>query len=339
MPFFKFFSADWRADPGLRLCSYAARGLWIDMLSLMHESPRRGALLAPDGGPMSAAHLARLTGGTAAEVESLLTEMRSARVFDEADGVILSRRMARDDASYRAQVESGRRGGNPKLRAAEPAADTLNPTLKGGVKAAVGGGLRVPLSSEARSQKSDTPLPPAGGSVTVAPAGEAQPKRRWRASAAGHDPPGFGEFWEAYPKKDGRAEAAKAFAKLAPDAALLTFVLAGVRRYAATVAGKDPAYTKNASGWLNGRRWEDAPGPPAGAAGAPDTARTEANLAASALRAPPAGWRRDAAGTSVPLNTAPVAPGSRRRADLTPAGLSPAPSTPTPQEATDGRLC
>ena len=36
-PWMKWYPADWRSDPGLRMCSFAARGLWADLLALMHE--------------------------------------------------------------------------------------------------------------------------------------------------------------------------------------------------------------------------------------------------------------------------------------------------------------
>lgn len=44
-PWFKFFGRDWRSNAKLRLCSYAARGLWADMLTLMAEATPRGFLL------------------------------------------------------------------------------------------------------------------------------------------------------------------------------------------------------------------------------------------------------------------------------------------------------
>lgn len=44
-PWMKFYPADWRADPGLRMCSgCCARGMWMEMLCLMHEAMPRGFL-------------------------------------------------------------------------------------------------------------------------------------------------------------------------------------------------------------------------------------------------------------------------------------------------------
>jgi hypothetical protein len=41
----KFYPADWRADAMLRLCSIAARGLWAEMMCIMHDAERYGSLL------------------------------------------------------------------------------------------------------------------------------------------------------------------------------------------------------------------------------------------------------------------------------------------------------
>lgn len=41
-PSFQFYPGDWLKDTALRLCSPAARGIWMDMLCLLHECPQRG---------------------------------------------------------------------------------------------------------------------------------------------------------------------------------------------------------------------------------------------------------------------------------------------------------
>ena len=63
LPWMKFYPADWRADPALRMCSLAARGLWMEMLSIMHEADPRGSLLI-NSNTISAKQLAGLCGAT-----------------------------------------------------------------------------------------------------------------------------------------------------------------------------------------------------------------------------------------------------------------------------------
>ena len=116
-PWLKFFPSDWRADPMLRVCSLAARGLWIEMLCLMHEARPHGSLLV-NARPVSAAQLANLVGATPAEVEGYLAELEEAGVFSrDDDGALDSRRMRRDAAKARADRDNGKAGGNPALKA------------------------------------------------------------------------------------------------------------------------------------------------------------------------------------------------------------------------------
>lgn len=43
-PSFQFYPADWRNNANLRRCSWAARGVWIEVMGLLHDSDRYGAL-------------------------------------------------------------------------------------------------------------------------------------------------------------------------------------------------------------------------------------------------------------------------------------------------------
>jgi hypothetical protein len=70
----------------------------------------------------------------------------------------------------------------------------------------------------------------------------------------------FSIFWKRYPRKDSKVAAQKAYAKLAPNAALQETLLSALDRSCKTEqwmrdGGK---YIPFASTWLNQRRWEDA---------------------------------------------------------------------------------
>jgi hypothetical protein len=43
-PAFQFYPADWRNNANLRRCSWAARGVWIEVIGLMHDSDHYGIL-------------------------------------------------------------------------------------------------------------------------------------------------------------------------------------------------------------------------------------------------------------------------------------------------------
>lgn len=115
-PAFQFYPGDWLHDPALRMCSLAARGLWIDMMSFMHQSERYGCLKV---GPkvILPANLARMVGSTLDEVTTLLVELEEAQVFSrDEEGCIYSRRMARDEEIRQARAAGGSKGGNPALK-------------------------------------------------------------------------------------------------------------------------------------------------------------------------------------------------------------------------------
>lgn len=118
IPYIRFYTTDWRGDVPLRMCSFAARGLWIDLLTLMHESDRPGFLLIAGQAP-SARQLAALLGGGEKEIGKLLSELERAGIFsvDAETGAILSRRMVRDREKSEIDRENGRNGGNPSLKA------------------------------------------------------------------------------------------------------------------------------------------------------------------------------------------------------------------------------
>lgn len=108
LPWFKFYPADWRSEPSLRAVSPAARGLWIEMLCLMHEAEPRGHLLL-NGRPVTDAQLSALAGVPLDIAQALLGELESAGTFSRTRaGVIYSRRMRADtgkSAKQKANVD------------------------------------------------------------------------------------------------------------------------------------------------------------------------------------------------------------------------------------------
>jgi 5-methylcytosine-specific restriction endonuclease McrA len=115
LPWFPFHTADWRGDLGVQTCSLAARGLWMDMLSIMHEAKPPGHLVL-NGRAMTVDELARLISSRPKEVEKGLAELERNRVFSRtAEGVIFSRRMVRDRVKRETASRNGKLGGNPAM--------------------------------------------------------------------------------------------------------------------------------------------------------------------------------------------------------------------------------
>jgi hypothetical protein len=110
-PSFQFYPSDWRTDPGLRLCSVGARGLWIEMICLMHEGEPYGHLTA-FGEPLSNEDLSRLAGEPIKQIEAWLKELFSKKVYTiSAEGAIFSRRMLRDETQREARATVGKDNG------------------------------------------------------------------------------------------------------------------------------------------------------------------------------------------------------------------------------------
>jgi hypothetical protein len=111
----KFYPADWRSDPKLRMCSIGARGLWVEMLCVMHEAEPYGYLVS-NCHAITSRQMAGLAGITAGECMKYLLELASAGVYSLDEEKIFSRRMVRDKAKADADRENGKGGGNPKLK-------------------------------------------------------------------------------------------------------------------------------------------------------------------------------------------------------------------------------
>lgn len=80
------------------------------------------------------------------------------------------------------------------------------------------------------------------------------PTPRKRGSVHGF-PPGFETFWAAYPRKVAKPSAAKAFARLRPDDAMVATMLTALQRQSS--AWTEQRFIPHPSTWLSGRRWED----------------------------------------------------------------------------------
>jgi hypothetical protein len=115
-PWLKFYPTDWQSDPALRVCSLAARGLWAEMLFIMHKAEPYGFLVI-NGKPVTPKQLAVLVGAPQRDVEAYLKELEDNGVPSRDEhGTIYSRRMVRDAAKAEKDKTNGKSGGNPRLK-------------------------------------------------------------------------------------------------------------------------------------------------------------------------------------------------------------------------------
>lgn len=75
-------------------------------------------------------------------------------------------------------------------------------------------------------------------------------------SVKNHAQMSFDEFWNLYPRKVDKIGARRAWNK-AIKTASVEVIMAGLRRYLASVAGKELTFVAHPSTWLNRERWND----------------------------------------------------------------------------------
>lgn len=135
---------DWFSAFDVRLCSLAARGLWIDMLGIMFKAEIRGTLTI-NGKQVDSKKLAKIAGDTIAKIKDLLQELEEQNVFSRLeDNTVVCRRMFRQSGKQDqiSQIRSiaGKKGadarwqtdGKPmaKMAASSPSPSSTSPTKK-----------------------------------------------------------------------------------------------------------------------------------------------------------------------------------------------------------------
>jgi hypothetical protein len=151
-PWMKFYPSAWRSDPALRMCSIMARGVWIEMICIMHEAVPRGSLLINGKAPNDR-QIAGNCGCSTKEVSAAIAELEEAGVLSrDEQGVIFSRRMKRDEEKLERDKANGATGGNPKLKGVE------NPKPNPRVNPRAEQGVNPPDKAHARAKTLDTRL-------------------------------------------------------------------------------------------------------------------------------------------------------------------------------------
>lgn len=189
-PSFQFYPADWRNDAALRMCSLAARGLWWEMLCIMHMAEPYGHLTAA-GAAIEPDELARIVGEHPKDVRRWLAELDRRKVYSVTEaGVIYSRRMVRDEkerdnwrdrqaksrakqASVTPTVTPMSRRSSSSSSSSEEEEDT--PSLRSGVREREPEGVEIDLSPPPFLDRRKSPKTPEETKAS-------EPKQRRRKS-------------------------------------------------------------------------------------------------------------------------------------------------------------
>jgi hypothetical protein len=252
-PSFQFYPADWRNNANLRRCSEAARGAWMDIICVLHDSDEYGVIR------WSLADLARASGvpiklakeladklvlkGGDSNVASFTYTTRHAgkdgpthTLIQACDGPCwYSSRLVRDEwVRNRSGGETRFKSPShsPSHRHGEPKgeAPTVAPCQPDGTGASSS-------SSSSSSSSKKTPIPPKGVDG------------------------GFERFWKAYPKRVGKIEAIKAWSKIESVQEKIEIILAAVetQKNSSAWTKESGAFIPHPSTWLNQGRWMDEP--------------------------------------------------------------------------------
>lgn len=243
-PWFKFFPSDWQGDAKLRFCSAAARGVWMELLCLMHNSQPYGHLLV-NGRLPNSAQLAVLCGVPLEDFEKAVLELENAGVIARTSaGVMFSRRMVRDRQRSEVNAKKGRKGGLAKARAARGSATQLasQSASESASESASDSALAEPLAHipYSRSQKDHSPPTPS----------------LWPPAAA---KAAFDRVYRAYPNGDRRNAAWDVWLDAVRSEQEAQAILDHIeRKKAAGWVRLERRFIPTLAKYLEERRWEDA---------------------------------------------------------------------------------
>jgi hypothetical protein len=175
----KFDWHAWSDDPALRLVSLQAQGLWMRLLCIAHDANPVGHVLVGGKKP-TPTQLAKIVGTIQDEstseprvrqdraISKLIDELVRSNVCDiTSDGVLVSRRMVRDEKIHQRAVSIGKLGGNPNVTGAKKVEKQVNQQVNQRAN-----GLVNPDSDS----DSDSPKVPASSRDASAGTSGAQPK-------------------------------------------------------------------------------------------------------------------------------------------------------------------
>ena len=167
-PSMQWYPADWRKDTAVQMLSFHDRGVWFELINIMHESAERGVLVI-NGAPMPEDALSRLLGLDKQTFNQTLSNLLTYGVAKQRDddGAIYCKRMVEDEKLSQLRRDAGKLGGNPALLNQKPTTPVKQ---------------KPTPSSSTSTSSSNTPMPPEGDGfgldVETAPAPKAprQPK-------------------------------------------------------------------------------------------------------------------------------------------------------------------
>lgn len=119
LPALQFYPGDWWRDLSVKLLDHYHKGIWFELLLLMHDSEERGCLTI-NGRPMSDDEIGLIIGLVNQKDNQIATKAIE-RLLDVGvasrrdDGALVCRRMVREEEIRSKRIKCGSMGGNPIL--------------------------------------------------------------------------------------------------------------------------------------------------------------------------------------------------------------------------------
>lgn len=229
----------WLADEALSRCSFEARAVWADMISLMLQSPVLGLLVSPDGTPWSDEDIISAVRGDKHAVRDALAELLRKSVASRTDsGAVYSRRLVRRERIKRAARERG-----DKSR-------TVRSSCARGAPLSRNGEREIFSSPSLFSSDPEIPIPSSNE------ADDAVRAERIKAERTEAETLKAEQLYQAYPRKEGHKEAIAAILKALKETSF-DVLMDAVQEFARSPAGNRGVYTPHPSTWFNQERWND----------------------------------------------------------------------------------
>lgn len=238
-PYIPLYVQDFMTDEKLSECSAESTGVYIRAMCIMHKSQEYGTVLLKQKDKQNSSNiknfaikLHRLMPYSVDVIERSLTELVDEEVLTIEGDVLMQRRMVKDGKLSQIRANAGSKGG----------------------KAAKGksvAGSFAKAKSKAKEQ--------ANTEYEYEDEIEDETEVKGTKKRMTYDDPGFQAFWSAYPKKEAKISALKAFEKINPDRVLLSQMIGAIeeRRKTEQWQKDDGQFIPNPTTWLNQRRWED----------------------------------------------------------------------------------
>jgi hypothetical protein len=250
LPAMQWYPGDWRKDPGVQALSYEERGVWFELLMLMHDCEDRGKLML-NGKPIEHKRLSvmlRLTEGEITEHITQYITLGVASVCPDT-GALMCRRMVRDEQKRATNAANGGKGGNPAFQKGKdnPYYNRLDNRQDNPTDNREDNPKISPSSSSSSSSSIQTHTEPSAVPASVSE------KKTWITQ---RNQQWFEEWWAFVWLKVGRGQAEKAFRKVnTPE--MFEAVMEATKKQAVVFLAREPQFRPHPATWLNGKRWLD----------------------------------------------------------------------------------